>query len=159
MGGPRRASFGTILIFSFGKNWLFPAQQLCGPGLGKDPAAVSSDPLVAAGSLQSLSRIGALTLISLQKGFPGPACIFAPHQSRGQRCLLPPATQLWLCVSATSSLWAGFSLLQGVLTSVDKAPSLGLPRPDPASLPTPRVRPPGAISPWQSGVLGELGDG
>lgn len=64
----------TSPSFWFGKNWLLPRSSCAGPGPEKDPSLVSFYPSGSCWlSLQSLSRIGAPTLVSLRKGFPGPS--------------------------------------------------------------------------------------
>lgn len=109
-------------------------------------------------SLQSLSEIGAPTLVSLRKGFPGPSMRLCtspiswlalppplpPHSALALLCLPPPLSRV------------GFSLLQGACASANKAPlawaSHALAR---GSSPKSRVSPPGGL--WESGGPGELG--
>lgn len=114
--------------------------------LRRTPSLVSFSPSGSRWlSLQGLSEMGAPTLVSLRTGFPGPSMRLhltnlvvsaAPHSAPA---LPPPLSP------------AGLSLLQGALTSVNRAPGRGLPRPDPGLLTQVQGQPPGGVSLWQSG--------
>lgn len=89
-------------------------------------------------SLQSLSRIGAPTLVSLRKGFPGPSMRLctSPILWLAPPPPLPPHSALALPLCRLLSLRVGFSLLQGALSlwTSPPAPSVVLPRLDPELL-------------------------
>lgn len=87
-GGPPGASFGNVLIFSFGKSWLPRSAAVPAPAFRRTGCGPFSPSGSCWLSPQSLSNRGAHAGLPLER-LPGPACVSAPpglpvSQSRGR---------------------------------------------------------------------------